>query len=450
MTIAAAAAVAVAVVLASAATYVLVRGQLRGEVDDALRGRARAAAAFGIRFDRLRPLPDVPGAPTERLGGAGGYLQIVDANGNVARPASTSVRLPVTQATKDVAGHRRGAYFTNATVGGTHVRILTAPLGEGTAIQVVRPLDEVDRALGRLRWLLVAVVAAGVTLAALLGALVTRTVLAPVRRLTSATEDISQTLDLSHRIASKSDDEIGRLATSFNRMLEALEQSVGAQRQLVADASHELRTPLTSMRINIELLARKDGLEPAESEQLLATTIDQVDEMTTLVAEILELARGDERQLEFEPVQLDELVRDAIDRARRDAPSIDVVASLQSTVVQGIPSRLARAIGNLLDNAGKWSPSGGSVEVTLSGGELIVRDHGPGIDADDLPHVFDRFYRARAARGRPGTGLGLAIVRQVAEAHGGNVTGENAADGGAVFRLQFPLLVADPTLPSTS
>jgi two-component system sensor histidine kinase MprB len=443
MTMAAAVAVAVAVVLASAATFVFVRSQLRAEVDDALRGRARAAADFRVRLDRTAPFPTVPGAPTERLGGAGGYLQIVDASGHVARPADSSVRLAVTQATRDVASGKRRSFFADATVGGTHVRMLTAPLGTGLAIQVVRPLDEVDHALSRLRWILIAVVAAGVTLAALLGAVVTRTVLAPVRRLTTATEDVSQSLDLSHRIATGSSDELGRLAASFNRMLGALEDSVAAQRQLVADASHELRTPLASMRVNIELLARERGIDPLERDQLLRTTIEQVDEMTTLVAEILELARGDERRQELEPVRLDELVSDAVDRVRRDAPSVEVVAQLQPTLVRGIPTRLARAIGNLLDNAAKWSPAGGRVEVALAGGELVVRDHGPGIDGEDLPHVFDRFYRARAARGRPGTGLGLAIARQVAEAHGGTVTAENAAGGGALFRLRVPQLPAD-------
>jgi len=450
MTIAAAAAVAVAVVLASAATYVLVRSQLRGEVDDALRGRARAAANFDFRFARLQPFPNLPGAPTERLGGAGGYLQIVDASGHVARPASTSVDLPVTQATKDVASGKRDSFFTDARVGGTHVRILTSALRSGTAIQVVRPLDEVDRSLDRLRWILIAVGAVGVTFAALLGAVVTRTVLAPIRRLTRATEDVSQTLDLSHRIATDSSDEIGRLATSFNRMLEALEQSVGAQRQLVADASHELRTPLATIRVNIELLARKHGLASGERERLLATTIEQLDEMTTLVAEILELARGDERHFQLEPVRLDELVGEAVDRVRRDVPSVEVVADVQQTLVDGVPSRLARAIANLLDNAAKWSPAGGRVEVALAGGELVVRDHGPGIDTEDLPHVFDRFYRARAARGRPGTGLGLAIVRQVAEAHGGSVTAENASDGGAILRLRVPVLQSDPARRSAS
>jgi two-component system sensor histidine kinase MprB len=443
MTLTAAVAVAIAVVLAAGATYVLVRNQLRGEVDDALRERARAAARFDAGFLPSRPFPRIPGAPTARLGGAGGYLQLVDANGNVTRPASATVELPVTTATKEVAAGTRKQFFSDATIADTHVRILTAPLQAGTALQVVRPLDEVDRALSRLRLILIAVVAAGVTLAAMLGTLVTRTVLAPVRRLTSLTEDVSQTLDLSHRIVTDSNDEIGRLATSFNRMLEALEESVGAQRQLVADASHELRTPLASIRVNIELLGRQRDLAPEQRERLLATTIEQLDEMTMLVAEILELARGDERKFEPEPVRFDELVGEAVERARRDTPSVQVVAELQPTLVRGVPSRLARAVGNLLDNAAKWSPSGGKVEVELAGGELVVRDHGPGIDSEDLPHVFDRFYRARAARGKPGAGLGLAIVRQVAEAHGGLVTAENASDGGAVFRLRVPQLLVD-------
>ncbi len=441
--LAAAGAVAVAVVLAAAATYVLVRGQLRGEVDDALRGRARAAAAFGVRLESSRPFSAIPVEPGVRLGGAGSYLQVVTSNGDVvsASRSTPSVEIPVTSATRAVARGDGDAFFGDATVAGTHVRVLTYPAAPGLAVQVVRPLDEIDRTLSRLRLVLLAVAATGIALAAALGMVVTRATLAPVRRLTSAAEGVSQTLDLSHRIELGGNDELGRLAASFNRMLETLERSVGAQRQLVADASHELRTPITSIRMNTELLARKDGLTVAERQRVLAATLSQLDEMTTLVAEIFELARGDQQRLEHDDVRLDEIVEDVVQRARASTSDVEFQTAVEPTVVRGVPGRLARAVGNLLDNAAKWSPPGGTVEVTLSSGELVVRDHGPGVEPEDVPHVFDRFYRSRAARATPGAGLGLAIVRQVADDHGGTADVENAPDGGAVFRLRFPVLL---------
>jgi two-component system, OmpR family, sensor histidine kinase MprB len=442
--LAAAAAVAVAVILAAVATYVLVRGQLRGEVDDALQGRARVVAPFGVALQPGRRFPRIPVEPGVRLGGAGSYTQFVSAAGSVVFPLAPVVQLPVTARTIGVANGSRDAFFTDSHVAGTHVRVLTYPAANGIAAQVVRPLDEVDRTLGRLRVILLAVSAGGIALAAALGAGVARATLSPVRRLTSAAEEVSQTLDLSHRIEVRGNDEPARLAASFNRMLGTLEQSVGAQRQLVADASHELRTPLTSIRMNIELIARTPDLPAAERERLLAATVGQLDEMTTLVGEILELARGDSQQLEPEDVQLDQLVEDAVDRARSAADGITFETSAEPTLVRGVPSRLSRAIGNLLDNAAKWSPPGGTVEVTLAGGELAVRDHGPGIEQSDLPHVFDRFYRAATARAKPGAGLGLAIARQVADDHAGTVTAENAAGGGAIFRLAVPVLPARP------
>jgi two-component system sensor histidine kinase MprB len=440
--LAAAGAVAVAVVLAAVATYVLVRGQLRGEVDDALQGRARVVAAFGVRLGSPAGLPRIPVEPIVRLGGAGAYTQVVSSSGDVVFPPAPVVRVPVTKDTIAVAKGAHDPFFTDAHIASTHVRVLTYPAAPGLAAQVVRPLDEVDRTLGRLRVILLAVAAGGIALAAALGAIVTRASLAPVRRLASAAEEVSQTLDLSHRIDVVGDDEPARLAASFNRMLGALEQSVGAQRQLVADASHELRTPLPAVRMNIELLARNTALSEAERDRLLTATVGQLDEMTTLVAEILELARGDSQQLEPEDLQLDELVEDALERARSAASGITFDVAVEPTLVRGVPSRLLRAIGNLLDNAAKWSPPGGTVEVDLAGGALTVRDHGPGIEDEDLPHVFDRFYRAATARSKPGAGLGLAIVRQVAEDHGGTIRAENAPGGGALFRLVLPVASA--------
>jgi two-component system sensor histidine kinase MprB len=220
-------------------------------------------------------------------------------------------------------------------------------------------------------------------------------------------------------------------------MLRALEESTRAQRQLVADASHELRTPLTSLRTNIEVLASERTLPPGERERLLNDVVEQLGEMTTLIAELIDLARGDEHATEREEVRLDLLTADAVERARRNRPAVTFTTDLQESVVHGVPANIERAVANLLDNAAKFSAPGGKVEVRVDDGAVTVRDHGPGIAEEDLPYVFDRFYRAPAARGLPGSGLGLAIVRQVAEAHGGAVVAERAEGGGTRIVLRL-------------
>jgi two-component system sensor histidine kinase MprB len=220
-------------------------------------------------------------------------------------------------------------------------------------------------------------------------------------------------------------------------MLAALEDSARSQRRFVADASHELRTPLTSLRTNIEVLARADDMPADERERLLADVVEQLAEMSELVAELVALDRAQEDPDAREDVRLDLLAAEAVERARRNRPGVTFTTALEPSVVTGMPGSLERAIDNLLDNAAKWSPDGGEVEVSVRAGEVAVRDHGPGIDEQDLPYVFDRFYRAPSARGLAGSGLGLAIVRQVAESHGGEVTAERADGGGTLVRLRL-------------
>ena len=290
----------------------------------------------------------------------------------------------------------------------------------------------------------------GIALAALLGTFVAGAALAPIKRLMRASEHVTETQDLSQRITPTSEDEIGRLAQSYNGMLDALERSMGAldasvnaQRQLVADASHELRTPVTSVRTNIEILLQATDMAPADRERLLRDVIGQIEELTLLINDLIELARGDEPRDSDEDVRLDLLVGDAVARARRHAPDALITTDLQETLILGAPARLDRAINNLLDNAAKFSPPGEPIEVTLRDGELCVRDHGPGFVPEDLPHVFDRFYRGAEARGRPGSGLGLAIVQQVVASHGGTITAETAPGGGALMRLRLRLAPPD-------
>jgi two-component system sensor histidine kinase MprB len=365
-------------------------------------------------------------------------------DGTPCLDADETVTLPVSDRDREIAaGTSSNVYIRDASAGDQHVRILTQPATDRTgtlagALQVARSLSEVDSTLDRIRTILLVVAAGGIALAALLGLLVARAALAPVRQLTRTAEEVTETRDLSRRIEETGRDELARLASSFNTMLAALEASARSQRQLVSDASHELRTPLTSLRTNIEVLARDQEMPASERESLLRDVTEQLEEMTVLVAELVELARGDSDPEEPEDVRLDLVTEDAIERTKRNHPGVVVNADLEETLIHGVRATIERAVSNLLDNAAKWSPPEGEIEVTLHGGELTVRDHGPGIAADDLPFVFDRFYRAPSARSMTGSGLGLAIVRQVAAAHGGSVSAEPAEGGGTRLRLVLP------------
>jgi two-component system sensor histidine kinase MprB len=434
-------AVAVAVAAASAITYVIVRGQLRGEVDDSLRSRAADLTEHPLRispsgFQSGKFFLDIPGP---RLGGAAGYPQVVTAEGEVFRPRDATIALPVAQRDKDAADGQSEPFFADREVAGSHVRVYTLPLETGFALQIARPLTEVDASLARIgRWLIFLSLG-GIAIAALLSLLVARAVLAPVRRLTRTAEDVTETRDLSRRIEVHGQrDELSRLAATFNTMLASLEDSARAQRQLVSDASHELRTPLTSLRTNIEVLARSDELTQQERDHLMRDVSEQLVEMSALVAELVELARGDQAPTDPEDVRLDLVAAQAIERTTRNRPGVAFRPELEETLVRGVPATIERAVSNLLDNAAKWSPPGGTVDVIVRDSELVVRDRGPGIAQEDVPFIFDRFYRAPSARSMPGSGLGLAIVRQVAETHGGTITVESPTDGGTRMRLKLP------------
>ncbi len=496
ITLVSAAAVAVAVLLASVPTYLLTSHQLRNQVDSQLRDRAvlrpglggfpfpRRITPDGLREALLHLSNKTSRATTTRGSGSApalaplsvpserpktaaktsatqgsstnpfgsprpnqvrGYQQVVDASGKVFFRSASGFTLPVTARTRALAAKPGKRFFTDARVNGVHLRILTESVRPGYAAQFAQPLTDVDHLLGNLRLILALLDIGGIALAAFLGRIVAGTAVAPIKRLTEATEHVTRTQDLSGRIESVGEDEIGRLAVSFNAMMDALQlsmtaldASVHAQRQLVADASHELRTPVTSLRTNIEILQQAPDMDPSERQGMLADVVDQIEELTLLMNDLIDLAREERPQASVEEVRLDSLIVEAVDRARRRTPNTPFEVDLQPTVIAGMPARLDRAINNLIDNAIKYSSPGQPVEVTLRESELVVRDHGSGISADDLPHIFDRFYRGAEARGRPGSGLGLAIVRQVAEQHGANVTAEPAPGGGTLMRLRLP------------
>jgi two-component system sensor histidine kinase MprB len=437
LTLVATGVVAVVVVLASVTTYFVMRHELQSQLDGSLRSTAHTVQLEG------------------HIGGPGDYggnlVEVVDAEGNLLA-ASQGLNLRATDDPRVLrvagsndtrAGFYRDVAATYHAPGKPAVpvrlREYVAPLGFPSlgAVLVVKSLQPTDRALDRLRLILIFVSLGAIALAAVGGALVSGATLAPVRRLTAAAERIAETGEPSERVPEGGHDELAALGASFNTMLAALEESLETQRRFVADASHELRTPLTSLQTNIDVLRGDIELEPEQRRRLLDDLHRESQEMRSLIAGLLELAQGG-AQAEKEEFQLDEVVEDALERARNRFPAVEWDGDgLEPTVVDGYRDRMERAVWNLLENAGKWSGDSGSVEVSLSGGELQVRDHGPGFADEDRPLVFERFYRSAAARSMPGAGLGLAIVREVAEAHGGTVEAENARDGGAVVRLSL-------------
>jgi two-component system sensor histidine kinase MprB len=485
-------AVAFAVLLASALVYTLVRDRLRGDVDNDLRhqadvvtqrfvqgppavgapggaqvGGSSSGAAFspgpGVAIGGAGPIP--PGTVTattkggkerrkgraehiERLrlvppptepGGPSALTQLISPQGAVVTQPGSPIQIPVSSADRTIAASGGQARFADAEAGGTSLRVLTEPLGNGTAIQVARSLEDTDHTLNTLIIILAAVSAGGIALAAALGPVVARTALAPAGEVSDAAEEVARTHDLTHRIEVRGDDELGRLAASFNEMMAALERSEAAQRRLVADASHELRTPLATLRTNIETLGRSEKLDLEERKRLVADVTGELEEMSELVGDVVELARAPGQDAAArQDVALDELARDAIERAERRARELTFEQQLQPSLVQADAQRLGRAISNMLDNAAKWSPPKGTIDVSVADGKVTVRDHGPGFPTSGLDKVFDRFWRADDARGKPGSGLGLAIVQRVAEENGGEASASNAEDGGAVVSLELP------------
>lgn len=379
------------------------------------------------------------GVPVTALGAAGSYTQFVTTQGATVLSPGENQPLPVTPTDIAVANGQAGITLRTDTVNGTPVRIATAQMTGGLAVMVARPLDETESVLANLRQLLFLIGVAGVVLAAGLGVLVARATMRPVRRLIAATDHVAGTRDLTRRIHVKGGSELDHLAMSFNRMLEALERSETVQRQLVADASHELRTPLTSLRTNIEVLAHDRRMPAPDRKRLLASVVGQLERLTDLVTGLIDLARGSEPVDAQADIALEDVVDLVVGNARDHWPKLTFAVITDGSTVHGDAALLERAVGNLVDNAAKWSPAGGTVDVSVEHGEVRVRDHGPGVAAAERGRVFDRFWRSPTARQMPGSGLGLAIVRQVAQAHNGEVTVEAADGGGALFMMRLPL-----------
>ena len=387
-------------------------------------------AGFGRFPGSIEPAP---------FGAASGYVQFISPDGTVAVPGgqgASPTRIAVAASDRTIAASGSGRSVTDRSVKGTQLRVLTLGIGPRGAVLVARPLTEVEHELSRLLLILALIGGGGIVLAAMLGTVVARTALAPIARFTRRTETLTGNLDLSRRLEVEGHDELARLAESFNATLAALERSVQAQRHLIADASHELRTPIASLRANIQILGEAERLPADELKGLREDIVEELDDLTALVGDVVELARGAAPDAAADEVRLDHVVEAAVQRTRRRG-ELSFQLELEPTLIRGQADRVNRAVSNLLDNALRWSPAEGTVEVALKDGVLTVRDHGPGFEESDLPFVFDRFYRAQNARRLPGSGLGLAIVRQAAEASGGFAEAQNAPGGGALLRVSF-------------
>ena len=438
----AAAAVAAAVVFASVIVYFVVRGELYGPIDTGLRTAATqihfpqvAAVTAGTRPNQfiLHGPGFAPGQASRSRSGSCGTTARRTCRITPSRTRWRRSPSPPTREGWQPEPRSRSSWTRTWT--GRQRGSTPRSSSPATPSRSRLPLDAADHALSKIRLWLILVAIGGIGVASAAGFVVASAALRPVRRLSDTAEHVRLTQDLTQRIEVTGHDELSQLATTFNAMLASLDDAAQRQRQLVQDASHELRTPLTSLRTNIEVLASNHAIPAEERSQLLADVVAQLSEMTALIAELTELARGEEQQTPLEEVRLDLLAEEAIRRTARNHPDVPIDAELAPTTAVGTPATLERAFANLLDNAAKWSPAGSHIDVRLNDGELSVRDRGPGISDTDLPHIFERFYRATSARSMPGSGLGLAIVKQVAEAHGGTVVAERAPEGGTIMRF---------------
>jgi two-component system sensor histidine kinase MprB len=436
--------VAALLLLATAATvavglysYRATGNRLRVEIDRSIGDRLRELAGRDGEI-RQMALRNRGGGPAS-LGGPSDLvvLQVIGRSGTPAQASGPA--LPVGDAELAVAEGESELARREVTVDGERYRVWTVPLAGGRgAVQAARSLAENDRLLDSLRNRIVLAVVAVAVAAALVGWLIARQVTRRLVRLTATAEEVAATGRLDVPVPVQGQDEAGRLGTAFNEMLTALARSKDDQQRLVQDAGHELRTPLTSLRTNIAVLRRYEHLEPAARTRLLDDLDGETRELSELVNELVELAtdvRDDELE---ETVALGELAERVAARARRRTGRTIAVLADRSTVVAR-PQALDRAVSNLLDNAAKFDEAGGPIEVDVREGRVSVRDRGPGIDPLDLPHLFERFYRALAARSRPGSGLGLAIVEDVVRDQGGAVFAANRPGGGAEIGFTLPL-----------
>jgi two-component system sensor histidine kinase MprB len=431
-------AVALAVAVTSVAGYLTLRFSLYQALDAEL-----TDVAVSLTTPVARDIRSMGGLTGSALRVGNASLAVVRADGTILYVPEETSHLVLGPEELAVAKRSSGTTARSGLASdGREYRIVAVPMTElpNHALVLGRPLQATNRILSSLWLVLIVVGVAGVVLAGLAGAAVARSSLRPVRELSAAVEHVRATTELTP-IEVVGNDEVSRLAGTFNAMLGSLASSRERQRQLIADAGHELRTPLTSLRTNIELLAadaQSGMLSQEDRAEILSDVSAQLAEFTTLIGDLVQLARDETVQPAPEPIDFRHVVTSALQRVRRRGPGLTFDVELNPLYVIGEADTLERAVTNLLDNAVKWSPPGGTVRVQLEGDRLRVADQGPGIAEADLPHIFDRFYRGDTARNTPGTGLGLSIVAQTVTRHGGWTRAGRSAQGGAEFTIRLP------------
>lgn len=431
------AAVAAVLTIISISVFVLVRQEIIGALDDSMIKRATQAVEAGytpgnLTVDEASVL-SIAGIQLLTIKSGGGEFLVHSADA-----------FPYDNREREVALGLVDHSARTARVDGVTYRVVAVQAGTGQAFMMAQSMESTKRALERLKVVLILSTLSGMILAGIAGWAVATNGLRPVRRLTAAAERVATTRDLTPIEVSGKEDELTRLTRTFNDMLLALDETQRRERQLIADAGHELRTPLTSLRTNIDLLRQVSGstdrrLDPAAHRELLDDVGAQLDELSTLVGDLTELARDEPLHRDPEPLDLADVVRRSIDRVQLRAFDVAWDVLVEPAWVLGDSRLLERAITNLLDNAVKWSPPHGTVRVRLTHGTVTVSDEGPGIAEEDLPHVFDRFYRSTESRTLPGSGLGLAIVKRAADRHGGTVSVTSPPGAGATFTFRVPL-----------
>jgi two-component system sensor histidine kinase MprB len=468
--IAAATALAVAgvAVMLAVVGYVSTRSELTGQIRQELWQRSRSFVSGGGDRHASQatgaPSSESPGggpsacaapvlagqrssmtpAEARDLVAANPYFESVCPDGRVIAAGGVAPRLPVPHTVRQIAQTGRGRLYFPASAHGVPVEVLAfADPVDHKANEFALSLAPVNSALHALLITYLWLIGLGVVVAGIAGTLISRSALAPIRRFSADTEQVTRSLDRRQRLEESGAEELRRLASSFNHTLDALERSLEAQRHLIADASHELRTPMAALRSNIQIFLDAERLPEHERRELQQAIVAELDELAKLVSDVLQLARGSMPSTRVEAVELHEVVYEAVDRARRRAPALRLDLAIEPTVILNSPELVSRAVTNVIDNARTWSGEDGLIEVSLHDGVLSVRDHGPGFAADDLERVFDRFYRSDDARRLPGSGLGLAIVKQAAEAQGGFASAGNAPGGGAVLTVSFGPALTD-------
>lgn len=434
--------VAVVVTSVGLSVYRSTRNELFSQIDGDLMSRAELVGRQPRGFARPSTGRFQPGGRVPRADPFGGIVsfdvlaRIIDSNGTVVLSIGPDFGVDPSLAVLVEASAGPVIRSESGSAGSLRVVTVTAP--GGNFVEMARPLAETNSVLSSLRERILLIGVAAILGAALLAWFIARRTVKPITELTAAAERVAHTGDLSQPVEQTGGDEVGRLAGSFNEMLEALAESRRQQRRLVMDASHELRTPLTSLRTNVDVLGRGRDLTSDQHDALVADLDAELGELTDLVTELVDLASDLRDDEATQPVRLDELASPVVERTTRRTGRTIELRCTRSAVVEGRPEALSRAIRNLVDNAAKFSPDGAAVVVEVDGGSITVHDSGPGIPAEERAKVFDRFHRVEATRTMPGSGLGLSIVRQVAEAHGGSVSAGDSPLGGASVGFSVP------------